>query len=643
MPAHGRAGWAAIAIALLVAGAPAAFTGDSEAKRKRCRASEVKQTVTYRNGGRTHRAAGCAPRFGTVPAGMGAALPVVFGRVRAFALDLMPPTVKKLRRATAARKVLRADRVTDAALAGRAAATAQAASVTTTGPDSKAVDGPPGTRSTVRGTETRWSGNEPKVGREVKGVVDTTSTRLAGSDSQARKRVEFKYLMDRCPDGGGLGRGTVSHLQTDQLTINTAEGGRAITTTTGRFEGDVVAHFADNARIASVDITGTWSWSTDSRRGPRRTGATTRVSHHATSGTAAAEAFHQSESGGSIDSHVDIKPTVTAGTDDATAIAGNYLGRLTAVMPDLDIEEMLDGIQARALGGACVHVVPDPPTVHVSPSSTVPIAAHLVDSTGASFSGPVTTTSDRVQPQRADANPDAHVTYAAAASPPPGGFDTVRLDHVSRRGAAFEAVKVVYDSFDYRVLAATLDETVTGERPPDFPQCPASGSQTNVMSLGPQPFDPRTSSDGHLFDTGQDRSGQIRASGMSTMSSNMKGCDVGSTPTSCSGTGSAQTERDVTVQVDLPKAGGPARVQWSFNQDPAAGIGNESHGTCLTYMFHGHTDDASLGVRTVPREIFESDGPSDLSIEVTLDLPNDQGGTVHAVERYTLRIQKVAG
>jgi len=47
MPARGRAGWAAVAIAMLVVGLPAGLAGDSEAKRKRCKASEVKRTVSY--------------------------------------------------------------------------------------------------------------------------------------------------------------------------------------------------------------------------------------------------------------------------------------------------------------------------------------------------------------------------------------------------------------------------------------------------------------------------------------------------------------------------------------------------------------------------------------------------------------------
>jgi hypothetical protein len=82
-------------------------------------------------------------------------------------------------------------------------------------------------------------------------------------------------------------------------------------------------------------------------------------------------------------------------------------------------------------------------------------------------------------------------------------------------------------------------------------------------------------------------------------------------------------------------------VQWFFNQDPAAGIGNESHGTCITYFFHARTENQSLGVRSVPRSVFESSAPATLSIEVQLDPPGDQGATVRATERYSLTIQRV--
>ena len=48
-----------------------------------------------------------------------------------------------------------------------------------------------------------------------------------------------------------------------------------------------------------------------------------------------------------------------------------------------------------------------------------------------------------------------------------------------------------------------------------------------------------------------------------------------------------------------------------------------------------------MGVRSVPRSVFESSGPATFSVDITLDLPEDAGGTIHATERYSLTIQKV--
>jgi len=101
---------------------------------------------------------------------------------------------------------------------------------------------------------------------------------------------------------------------------------------------------------------------------------------------------------------------------------------------------------------------------------------------------------------------------------------------------------------------------------------------------------------------------------------------------------SFQDERDVTIAVELPKAGGPARVEWFFNRDPAAGLGPD--GTCIAPVFHARQDDVSLGVVSVPRSVFESSGPQTLGVELSFDLASDGGGTVHAVERYELTIQR---
>ena len=635
MPAIRRAGWAAIAIAVLAAGLPASLAGTSEAKGKRCKASEVKRTVSYRRAGRKDRAKGCAPKTGKVPATLAAALPTVLKRTRVIAKRLAPRVAKRARKRKAARRVARADRATDAALGRRSGPLAAAATVSR-GSSSGPVPGPRGTRSTQSVSGTEWSGDEPRIGREGRLDTETRSTRVAGGGSSKQKSIRFKYLMDRCPDGGGIGRGPVTYTQIDRFAVD-GPNGLVVMTERSEFEGEIVAHFGDNARIASVDVTGTWSWSTETRRTGRR------VARHAVGGGAHSEGFRQSADGTS--NHVDVRSTVSTATDDRTAISGAYLGLFAVVLPDIFMEEALDGIQKRALSGACVRIVPNEPTVHVAPVSTAPIVAHLTDSGGATFSGTITTQHERVQPKSAQGDPDARFTYASAATAPSGGKDLVFLGHVSKRGVGRGgSVEVIYDSYAYRVLAANLNETITGERPPDFPSCPPSGRQTNTMQLGPQPFDPATGSDGHLIDDGANRSGQIRATGMASLSSVMQGCDFSpdpGPPAPCTGTGAFETEREISIHVDLPKAGGPARVQWFFNQDPSAGIGNENTPTCLTPVFHGRTDDQSLGVVSVPRSVFESSGPQTIGIELTFDLPNDQGGEVHAVERYSLTIQRV--
>jgi hypothetical protein len=48
-----------------------------------------------------------------------------------------------------------------------------------------------------------------------------------------------------------------------------------------------------------------------------------------------------------------------------------------------------------------------------------------------------------------------------------------------------------------------------------------------------------------------------------------------------------------------------------------------------------------VGARSVPRAVIEYGSPQTLSIDVQLDLPNDQGGEVHATERYSLTIQRM--
>ncbi len=84
-------------------------------------------------------------------------------------------------------------------------------------------------------------------------------------------------------------------------------------------------------------------------------------------------------------------------------------------------------------------------------------------------------------------------------------------------------------------------------------------------------------------------------------------------------------------------------MQW-FLTDPIAGLGSEGAGsTCFCSPIGTTLDDQSIGKKTVPSEIFQSDTPQTVSIDVDFDLglPGGLGGTISASETYSLTIQRV--
>ena len=254
-----------------------------------------------------------------------------------------------------------------------------------------------------------------------------------------------------------------------------AVGGTWCRPRSGRFSGEIVAHFGDNARIASVDVTGA------GRGRPRRAAPAGGVARHAVAGGAHSEGFSQSTSGNSVDNHVEVRTTVSTATDDGTAISGNYLGLFTVVLPDIFMEEALDGIQKRALCGACVRVVPNQPTVHVTPGEQRAgrrpprrLGRRLVRR------GRSRRTNDQASRRSAPTATRTPLHLRGARQRAARQLDFVRLEHTStpRRSRTRASSTSIYDSFDYRVLAATLDEH--GHRrsgPPDFPQCPPSAER----------------------------------------------------------------------------------------------------------------------------------------------------------------------
>jgi hypothetical protein len=134
------------------------------------------------------------------------------------------------------------------------------------------------------------------------------------------------------------------------------------------------------------------------------------------------------------------------------------------MLPETMLPGLLDPLQARALGGACVQIVTNADTVHVLPGASVAIVAHLTDTDGiATFAGPITAHNGagRVTPPTAQANLNATFTYSAPGTAQAGDTDTVQLSHISHRGKARDGtVKVIVDSANQRFQVTALSESL---------------------------------------------------------------------------------------------------------------------------------------------------------------------------------------
>lgn len=395
---------------------------------KHCPAAQIRKSISYvqRKGGRTHHASGCVPRSVTRPTSVAAAL----SSVRSIAAGLIPARTARALRGGAARRVLSADAATDAALAAATKPSRRAHAATVTHEsDTTLVDGPPGTRTTQTRERTTWDADEPQEGFEATVTTATTSNRIAGLSSTKRKTTKIKVLLDSCPDAAGVAHGTASYSEHERQVIATPGGGQAVLDQLSTFHGTIAAHVGDDAHIASVEVTGDWSFSQSGR---------------VVRGSVSSSNFRQSNGG----DYLDLNAAVTTASDDGVAVSGRYLGLYVTAVPGLFIQDALNVLQRHLLGGRCVAIVPDATTVHVVPGGTVPIGAHLEDRHHATFSGPIdaATVAGRVDPSRLDAAPHAVFVYAAAATPPAGGTDVVVLRHVSRHGVGNPAtVTVVYD------------------------------------------------------------------------------------------------------------------------------------------------------------------------------------------------------
>jgi hypothetical protein len=549
--------------------------------------------------------------------------------------------------------VLAADGITDRSLAAALSAKlarvarrpfARAAAVQRDG-DSERVKSPPGTKSIQeKFVETR-DDSEPNPGSKREISVDTQSTRIVGSSSRKTKTIKADDTMPRCPDANGVAKGGVKVVVHERFLVSKAGGALGVIDDVDTFEGDVVVQFGDDARIATVIVTGAWSYTTQSslggQKGPR----------HFISGTVTGTKLGPDRGGNGRD--VTLTTRTTGASGDKPALHGDFGRAIIAEwLAEYLIEEALSGIQRRAVSGDCVRVEPDPPSVHVSAGGSVEIGGRVIGADGVPFSGPIAARAERggsVVPEVASGDPRAAYTYRAAAAKPAGGTDTVRLSHTSRRGVARSgSVTVIYDeiSHTYRVLAVTLDERITGDR--DGGTCPgAHNEQVNTMSLGIQPPPTIRGGSGSLFEGSGGFEGLFYVSGLAQATTTLRGCDVASETEpypACTNTGSELMDVSVRFAVVVPKTG-HARLRWSFNGQPTAGLGHEGDdNTCYTPSMDHLAQDLSIGDRTVPREVFEAATPQTVSVEIELDLTDPdvpEAGRVHAIERYSMTFQRV--
>lgn len=453
---------------------------------KKCKASEVKQSATYKKkkGGRAFKVKGCGPRLGAIPKTLPGALTVSSAQSRRITAGLLPASIARLRRGVKARRVLAAAAATDRALAaglvkvpkGRALAKPKrpaSVSAVTRESGSATVAGPPGTQSTMTATQTHRDGAEPRSGVEMD--VETRTTSTGGPPGSSRvKTVSVKALMDQCPDASGIARGPVDYRELIVTTVGQPDGGSVVERELATFIGQIVVQFGEDAHIASAAATGEWSWDRTTSRSSGARGRQRRVSHHGAGGGFGIEpgSLHQGNTGTSVD----FSTTVTTATDPGSAISGNYLGLLGSVMPNSFIKPELDKVQARALSGACVRIVADPTAVKVTAGSSAPVKAHFVAKDGTTFAGRITAAAGAgtVTPSAVRGEPTATFTYKAP-SPLPANFKSyVRFDGASKRGKAGGTIvdvtgdprlagRVIIDAV-YNVDPATLDEgqTATG-------------------------------------------------------------------------------------------------------------------------------------------------------------------------------------
>ncbi len=317
--------------------------------------------------------------------------------------------------------------------------------------------------------------------RRRRSITDTRSHAHRRRDRRSSKSIELQVpCMDRCPDGGGIGRGPVTY--TPARLASAVRRRSWCRPSASEFEGEIVAHFGDNARIASVDVTGTWSWSTETRRSRQPRGAPRGRRRRALRGLPP-----------ELDRRHDRQPRRRPDHGlDRHRRPHRDLGRTTSASspscsPTSSWRRRSTGSRSAPSRGACVRVVPNEPTVHVSPASTRAgrRPPRRLDAARRSPARSRPSTS-RVTPQRADGNPDARFTYVAPACA--SGTDFVRLEHTSRRGVGERRDRQRRHRLVHLPRAggegSTRRSRASGR--PDFAQLPAVGhARRTRCSLGP--------------------------------------------------------------------------------------------------------------------------------------------------------------
>ncbi len=428
-----------MALAVLLGGPSAAATGASKARH--CPRGQVRRTIAYvhRKGGPVDHATGCVAKAVVVPKSFAG----LQRSIRKLGLTFAPVRVVRAFRAASARRLAATDARTDALLAADVSA------------HTSRVSGDNNTQTNDNGTQTLHSERHESLdtaddtGEAYVTTSSTKATRVRGT--AIRKRLQVRYLVNRCPDASGKSQGNVSMTLTDVRTSN----GVSISQTS-KFNADIDVQFDDNAQVASVKVTGTWSFAVN-----------TAHSHRSVGGDVSSSDFRITDGS----AYINLPTSVTTGTDDAIASGGGPLGVWVAEIVAKDtIEKLIGRARTYPLGGGCVKIVPASPTVHVRAGGTVDIVAHLTDHHDQTFSGRMTAvnTANRVTPTETQAGSDARFTYAAPSDAKAGDTDVVQLGHLSKRGKALPTsgtVNVVVDA---------------GRFPKRF-----DGSWTRIIGLGP--------------------------------------------------------------------------------------------------------------------------------------------------------------